>query len=162
MTTPSHVHSIDDLKRLYAATVELDQQWINHAANLRIIAERIRQWVVVEKKQYWQQQLARAEREHQSNLEELHRSQITDNSPKRMGSTDARVRVAKSQKRVQLCQQKLSLVKNWSREVDRAVDHFVGATAGFADLADHGLPLSMEQLKQWIIALENYSDSSGG
>ncbi len=159
MTTPSHVQSIDDLKRLFAATLELDQNYRNQATALRQAAEQLRRWVTTEARQYWNNQLMRAERQLQSDYEELHRSKITDPQRNGAGSTDAMIRVMKSKKRLELCMQRQDAVKQWTREIDRLVDNFIGRISAFTEVAEQGLPSAIEDLKAWIIALEAYSES---
>jgi exonuclease VII large subunit len=161
MAVSSHVESVDNLRRLHAATVELTESYRDQSDALRQSAERLRQWIASEQRQYWNQQLIRAERQFNSDQEELHRSIITDQD-QRKGSTDARFRMEKSKKRVQLCQQKLVLVKKWTVELDHLIDKFLGRIGGFNELADQVLPDSARQLAAWIDALEKYTEAGGG
>jgi hypothetical protein len=161
MSVPSHVQSIADLRRLLVAALELEGNWRNQVTSLRLTAERFRHWVTIEQRDYWSRQLLRAERQLASDLEALHRSQITDTSPNKSGTVDAQVRVNRSKQRVRLCEQRKLAVKKWSVEIDRLVDNFLGRINHLSELADKDLPLANSHLANWIAALEVYSETGG-
>ena len=160
MAQSSHVQSVDDLRRLQAATIELNDIGRNQTDALRQHVENLRQWITVEKRQYWNQQLRKAEQQLQSEIEELHRSIITDKD--RKGSTDAKVRVDRSKKRVQLCQQRILQTRNWACELERMIDKFLGRIGSFSELSSQMLPDATHQLAVWIDALEHYTETGGG
>lgn len=161
MAASGHVESLEGLRRLQAACNELQETWQVQVDSLPQLAERVREEIARQPRRYWQNELQRAEQQLQSALEELHRSMITETHGKRMGSSDARIRVDRLRQRVQLCRQRLTTAQHWARQIDQLVENFLGRTGAFKDLTEQTLPAASLQLRRWIEQLERYAAERG-
>ena len=156
----SDVRDVDALRQLHAAIVQLSESCDDYAVQLRQLAYRFQEQVQTNRRQYWQQQLQLAERKLQAAHESLARARISHDAADGTRNTVAEILVAKANRRVACCVDKLRLCKNLAAETDRVVDRVVGQLGAISELAQSGLPRSADRLAKWIDALDVYTDSA--
>lgn len=155
-----HVESIDALRDLQAALVALGEQWQEAADQLRRLARQIEGFVRDDRRQYWNQQMRLAERQLNAAEEALARTQITDDTRTRRGSTEARIAVQRCKQRVQLCREKQLACRRVALEMDRSIDHFVGELGALAESGGQQLPQAAAWLASRIDDLRRYAEAS--
>ncbi|WP_417744902.1 hypothetical protein [Rosistilla oblonga] len=157
----SDVKSVDALRNLHAALLQLSDHCDDHVTQLRQLAHRFHEQITVQRRQYWQSQLQLAERRLQMAHEAMARAKISQDAADGTRNTEAEIMLARSKKRVAYCLDKLNVCKRIAAEVDRVVDRFIGELGAMSELSESGLPQSANRLAGWIDALDLYTDNSG-
>ena len=155
-----NVRSIDALRDLRVATLELASRCGDISFDMRSETERAIQWVTQDAPQYWRHQRKLTERGFQEACDSLAAMQATVGGRDKPACTELKKRVRKLRARLQLCDEKLALCKRWAAEIERGASDMVTATTALQQQAETGLPVAAAQLETWIAALDRYTETS--
>ncbi|HBJ34573.1 MAG TPA: hypothetical protein DDZ51_07380 [Planctomycetaceae bacterium] len=155
--TTSDVRSIDSLIRLRHTLVSLSGDWTDCLHQIKYAARRIEERFAVELPAYWTHQTALAERSLAESLDNLSRLQSTSTgvSP---GATEARMRVAKVQRRLAYCQEKVKRSRQLALAVEQACQDLSGPIAEVTMHSDVNLPAAAAELAHMIDHLSRYAE----
>jgi hypothetical protein len=153
----SDVRSIDSLIRLRHTLISVSGDWTNCLHQIKNSARRIEERFSVEIPAYWKHQTALAERSLAESLDNLSRLQSTSAgvSP---GATEARMRVAKSRRRLAFCQEKEKRSRQLALTVEQACEELNGPIAEVAMHSEANLPAAAEELARMIDHLSRYAE----
>lgn len=159
-SSQGHVRSIDGLRDLQAATLKLAARYDDLAATLRNEQTRAERWITEEAPRYWRAQQRRAEQRLSEAEDTLAALQSTANDQNQAGVSECRQRVIKARERVRLCESKLRVCRTVALELERAGERLHAASARLQHQADTHLPAAGTRLKNWIAALDRYTEST--
>lgn len=153
-----NVQSIDSLRELRVAVLELAAQFTELSFDLKSEVTRTIDWITVTAPQYWRHQLQLAERQLSEALDNLASMQATYGGRDKPAATEAKKRVTTLRRRVTLCNQRLQEIKRWSTEIERAANLMTTTSANLQQQAESELPKAASRLGAWIKSLDAYAD----
>lgn len=155
-----NVQSIDSLRELRTAVMQLADSFAELSFDLRSEVTRTVEWITVIAPEYWRQQLQLAERRLSEALDNLAAMQATYGGHDKPAATEAKKRVTTLRTRVSLCNQRLQDIKRWSAEIERSANLMTSTCANLQQQAEAELPKGAARLSGWIKSLDAYAESN--
>jgi hypothetical protein len=156
MNRPARVRSIDALDHLAAAIHAFAAEASVALDDLRMDLHRAIQWIQYDQKEYWTQELRRAEQavtEAKLSLERRRMFRIGDQQPSCREQEKA---LEAAKRRVVAARQKLEAVKRWARLLEHQSMECRSALAPLAQWIQADVPRAITLLKRMSGALESY------
>jgi len=158
MTAPANVRSIDALQRLGVALEVFQHEASVALDDLTMDLQRAIQWVEVDQREYWVQELRRAEaavNEAKLNLSRKKMFRIGDREP---ACDEEKKALEMAKRRVERAREKLEAVRRWGRLLEREAVECKSGVAPLAQWVETDVPRAVAVLKQLTGALEAYVD----
>jgi len=158
MSTPANVRSIDALERLAVALQVFQQEASAAVDDLTMDMQRAIQWVQYDQKEYWTDQIRRAEAEvteAKLNLERRKLFRIGDREPT---CDEEKKALDAAKRRLGMAREKLEAVRRWSRLLVREAIDCKSGTAPLKRWLETDAPQAVALLKRMTGALESYVD----
>lgn len=156
MGRSARVQSIDALNQLAAAIRVFAEEASAALADLGMDLHRAIQWVQYDQKEYWSEELRRAEAavaEAKLHLERRRMFRMPGEQPSCRAEEKA---LEAARRRLEQARQKLEAVKRWSRLLDHHATEFRSALAPLTQWLQADVPQATALLKQMSLALESY------
>ena len=156
MNHSAQVRSIDALEHMAAALRVFAEEASVALDDLRMDLHRVIQWIEYDQKDYWTQELRRAQQmvtEARLNLERARMFRFGDNEPSCHAEKKA---LEAAQRRVEAVRRKLETVKRWGRLLEHEATECRGAVAPLAHWVQTDVPRAVALLHRLSGALESY------
>ena len=102
-----------------------------------------------------------AERELTEAKDSLQQKESAARAGDRVSALEAKKRVEKAKKRLDLCRDRLRAAKSIAISVKHQCDQMLGPLADMTDHSDNSLPAAAVKLQSLLDSLRSYADSSG-
>lgn len=158
MSRSARVRSIDVPQRLAVALRAFAEEATAALDDLGLDLHRAVQWIEYDQKDYWTQELRRAETaasEAKINLERRRMFRVGDQTP---SCREEKMAVEAARRRVEIARQKLEAVKRWGRAVEQEAIECRGAVAPLAGWLQAEVPRAIAALRNMGGALAAYVD----
>lgn len=156
MSRSAQVRSLDALHRMAAAVRVFAEDSSVALDDLRMDLHRILQWIEYDQKDYWTQELRRAEQaltEARLNLERARMFRFGDSQPSCYVEKKA---LEAAQRRIEAARRKLEAVKRWGRLMEHEATECRSAVAPLAHWVQTDAPRAVALLRRLSGALESY------
>ncbi len=157
MSRQAKVASIDALPRLAAALAKFRSEGASAMEDFETELRRALEWIHVDRKNFWTQELRRAQEALIQARIQLQQAMTT----KRIGNNDPscvdeKRAVERARRRVETAQRKLEAVRHWTIVLDRAADDFRRSTSQFSVWLDIDVSRAISALNQMSDSLVTY------
>lgn len=156
MDRSANVRSLDALDRLAAAVRSFTEEATVALEELGMDVHRAIQWVQYEQKEYWSQQLLRAQeavQEAKLCLERKRMFRVGDTKP---SCHEEQLALDAAKRRLELTQQKLEAVRRWTRLLGHESMECKSGVAPLVHWLQTDAPRALAVLKRMRAALESY------
>ncbi len=124
---------------------------------ISVEVQRTRQWLQVDQKRYWMEQLHQRRKKLDAALNELSTAQLS----KLQDATAAQqMAVRKAREAIREAEEKLTLLKKWERELEQRADPLIKQTNPLQHTLNHDVPRALAHLEMLVRSLEAYSEVS--
>jgi hypothetical protein len=124
--------------------------------DLELEVNRAIQWISCDLKEYWTQQVRKAQEQVAEARITLERKQMFRAGEERPSCIEEKKALEAAKRRLQLCQQKLEAVRRWSQVLAREFMEYKGRVAVLSGWLQTDLPKGLAVLKSMAGALETY------
>jgi len=159
MSRSARVRSIDALQVFGAALRSFGEEASTALADLEMEVYRAVQWIRHDQKEYWTQQIRRAQEEvaeARINLERRRMFQVGDRRP---SCQEEKAALEAAKRRLRIAQQKREAVRRWAQLLEREWMDYRGSVAPLAAWLETDLPKGLALLKRLSHALDSYVQS---
>jgi hypothetical protein len=156
MNRSAEVRSIDALQRMASALRVFADEASIALDDLRMDLHRVIQWIEYDQKDYWTQELRRAQQrvaEAKLNLERARMFRFGDSQP---SCYEEKKALEAAQRRVEIARAKLEAVKRWGRLLEHESTECRSAVAPLAHWVQTDVPRAAALLRRLTGALESY------
>lgn len=157
----SDVRNVESLERLRAGILQLSDEWDKTIQEIRLAVHRAEDYFSNRVPSYWRAQTQLAERELTEAKDYLAAKLASTRVSDRPSAIEAKKRVHRAQKRLDLCRQKMSLAKSMALQIRQQCDDMLGPLADMGEHCDAILPGAARELNGLLDTLRKYMDSSG-
>lgn len=162
----SNVRNIETLATFHGGLIRLSGDWDKVLQEMRMMVHRTEDYFTHTRPAYWRDQIRLAERELNEAKDNLSMKRSAARAEDRPAATEARQRVAKSERRLRLCQAKEKEAKSWALVITQQCDEVLGPLADVSEHCDSLLPRAAQELASLIEQLRIYAEqadkSAGG
>jgi hypothetical protein len=154
------VRSIDALQQLAAALVAFADEANTALEDLGMDLHRAVQWIQCDQKEYWTQEMRRAEQqatEARINLERRRMFRIGDQTP---ACDEEKKALEMARRRLERARKKLEIVHRWGRVLAQEAMECRGEAAPLASWLQTDLPRAVDLLRRMETALDSYVGSA--
>jgi hypothetical protein len=158
MSRSAKVQSIDALQHLGLGVRAFAEEASVALDDLRMDLHRAMQWIQYDQREYWTQELRRAQEavtEAKLSLERARMFRFGDHEP---SCHDEKRALEAAKRRVEAARQKLEAVKRWSRLLEHESTECRSAIAPLAHWVQTDAPRALAMLQRLSLALESYVD----
>jgi hypothetical protein len=158
MSRSAKVQSIDALQHLGLGVRAFAEEASVALDDLRMDLHRAMQWIQYDQREYWTQELRRAQEavsEAKLSLERARMFRFGDHEP---SCHDEKRVLEAAKRRVEAARQKLEAVKRWSRLLEHESTECRSAIAPLAHWVQTDVPRAVAMLQRLSLALESYVD----
>lgn len=162
MSRFARVASIDALPRLAAALAKFRSEGAGAMEDFESELRRALDWIHHDRKNYWTQELRRAQEALIQARIQLQQATTTQRVGDRTPScADEKRAVERARRRVETAQRKLEAVRHWTVVLDRAADDFRRVTSQFSVWLDIDVSRAISALNQMSESLVTYISMKG-
>lgn len=154
----SDVRSIDSLRGLRSAVLELAHDWDLSLQQIRFAMHRIEEHFGHVMPSYWKQETRLAEQRLTEAMDNLSRQQGNTTDGNAPALTEAKQRVQLARRRLAFCEEKSRTAKKISLQVEQMCKDLSGPLAEATGHVSVNLPAGAEKLAQWIGHLDRYAE----
>jgi hypothetical protein len=158
MSRSAKVQSIDALQHLGLGVRAFAEETSVALDDLRMDLHRAMQWIQYDQREYWSQELRRAQEavsEAKLSLERARMFRFGDHEP---SCHDEKRVLEAAKRRVEAAREKLEAVKRWSRLLEHESTECRSAIAPLAHWVQTDVPRAVAMLQRLSLALESYVD----
>jgi hypothetical protein len=156
----SNVRSIECLASFKTGLVKLASDWDSATQEIRAATHRINNYFQDERPAYWRQETQLAERRLSEARDVLSRLTAEIRPGDAAPATEAKQRVAKAKRRLQLCQEKERVAKAWAIKISQHCDELLGPLADMTEHCQTLLPEAARELGAIVDKLLAYAELS--
>jgi len=156
MNGSARVRSIDALEHMAAALRVFAEEASVALDDLRMDLHRVIQWIEYDQKDYWTQELHRAQQrvtEARLNLERARMFRFGSSEP---SCYEEKKALEAAQRRLEVVREKLEAVKRWGRLMEHEATECRSAVAPLAHWVQTDVPRAVALLRRLSGALESY------
>jgi exonuclease VII large subunit len=156
MTRSAQVRSLDALQAYAAVLRSFGDEATTALSELEMEVYRAVQWIRHDQKEYWTQQIRRAETEvaeARINLERRRMFRIGDHRP---SCDEEKAALEAAKRRLRIAQQKREAVRRWGQQLERELTDYRGGIAPLSAWLQTELPKGLALLQRLGRALESY------
>jgi hypothetical protein len=156
MPRSARVQSIDALRVFAAAVRSFGDEATGALSDLEMQVNRALEWIRYEQKEYWTEQIRRAEAAVAEARLRLEHKQILQEPGERRSFWEEKKALEAAKRRLAVGRQKLDAVRRWTHLLDREIMEFKGGIAPLAGWLQTDLHRALALLKRCSGALESY------
>jgi hypothetical protein len=156
----SDVRSIDSLRLLRGAVLELAHNWDLALQQIRFSMHRIEGHFASDMPNHWKHETRLAEQRLAEALDNLSRQQGNATDGNAPALTEAKQRVQLARRRLVLCEEKLRAAKKISIQIEQMCKDLSGPLAEVTAHVDLNLPGGAEKLARLIGHLDRYAEQA--
>jgi hypothetical protein len=156
MSRAARVQSTDALRVFAAALRSFGDDASVALADLEMQVNRAIEWIRYEQKEYWTDQIRRAEAEVAEARLNLERKQMLQEPGERRSFWEEKKALEAAKRRLAVGRQKLEAVRRWTHLLEREFMEYKGGVAPLAGWLQSDLHRGLALLKRWSGALESY------
>jgi len=156
MSRAARVRSIDALQVYGAALRSFGEEATTALAELEMEVYRAVQWIRHDQKEYWTQQIRRAEAEVAEARINLERRRMFRVGDRRPSCDEEKAALEAAKRRLRIAQQKREAVRRWGQLLERELTDYRGGIAPLAAWLQTELPKGLALLQRLGRALESY------
>jgi len=156
MSRSANVRAIEVVPVLSVALQKFGEEAATALTDLELEVNRAIHWISCELKEYWTQQVRKAQEQVAEARITLERKQMFRAAEERSSCIEEKKALEAAKRRLQLCQQKLEAVRRWSRVLARQFMEYKGRVAVLSSWLQTDLPKGLALLKSMAGALETY------
>lgn len=160
MGSSARVISIDALRDFRASVVKFQEDASAALVAAEMDIHRMIDWLQSEQPRYWSQQMDRCREEIARAKTELSRKRLGNVGDGHASLVVEKESLAKAQRRMRYAEEKLEVVRKWSRLVERGVYEYQGTARPLSTRLETELPKAMAALDGMLTALEEYAHLS--
>ena len=170
MARGAKVRSIDAVGTFSAALKNFEEESTGVLTSLDMEVRRALEWIHHDRKEYWKQQVRRRDdkvAEARADLARCLAYRSTDEQP---SCHDEKIALEKAKRRLRAAEEKVQIVRHWTRVLDHEVHEFRGSINQLTHWLQVDHPQSVAALERMMTALSAYvglepsvqSDAGGG
>ena len=156
MSRAARVRSIDALQVYGAALRSFGEEASTALADLEMEVYRAVQWIRHDQKEYWTEQIRRAEAEVAEARINLERRRMFRVGDRRPSCEEEKAALEAAQRKLRIAQQKREAVRRWGQLLERELTDYRGGIAPLAAWLQTDLPKGLALLKRLGKALDSY------
>jgi hypothetical protein len=157
MSHSARVQSIDALRVFAAAVRSFGDEAAGALSDVEMQLNRALEWIRYERKEYWAEQIRRAEVQVAEARLNLERKEMMREPGQRQSFWEEKKALEAANRRLALGREKLEVVRRWTHLLEREVMEYKGGVASLAGWLQSDLHRSLALLRQWSGALESYA-----
>jgi exonuclease VII large subunit len=158
MSGSANVRSIDVVPVMARALHVFGEEAATALTDLNLEVNRAIQWFSHDMKEYWTQQVRKAQEQVAEARINVERKQLFRIAEERPSCVEEKKALEAAKRRLQLSQQKLEAVRRWTQVLARDFMEYKGRVAVLASWLQTDLPKGLAVLKRMAGALEKYVD----
>jgi hypothetical protein len=156
MSRSARVQSVDALRVFAAALRSFGEDAIVALSELEAEINRAIEWIRYEQKEYWGEQIRRAEAEVSEARLRLERKQMLQEPGDRRSFWEEKKALEVAKRRLALGRKKLDAVRRWTQVLEHEFMEYKGGVAPLAGWLQTDLHRGLALVKRWSGALESY------
>jgi exonuclease VII large subunit len=156
MSRFADVRAIEVVPVLAVALQKFGEEAATALTDLELEVNRAIQWISCDLKEYWTQQVRKAQQQVAEARINLERKQMFRIAEERASCIEEKKALEAAKRRLHLCQQKLQAVRRWSQALARQFMEYKGRVAALSGWLQTDLPKGVAVLKNMAGALETY------
>jgi exonuclease VII large subunit len=156
MSSSANVRAIEVVPLLAVALQKFGEEAATALTDLELEVNRAIHWISCELKEYWTQQVRKAQEQVAEARITLERKQMFRAAEERSSCIEEKKALEAAKRRLLLCQQKLEAVRRWSQALARQFMEYKGRVAVLSSWLQTDLPKGLAVLKGMAGALETY------
>ncbi len=162
MPEKAEIYSIDALRTFAAALRRFVDEARAALDELNMEVERGRQWVQLDQKEYWREQVRRGYEQVAEARINLERKLVLDFGQDKPSVQHERIALEAAKRRLRHAEEKVDAVKHWSRVVEQELDDYRGGVAPLANWLEVDGPRAIARLHRLANALDLYAMRPAG
>ncbi len=156
MSRAARVRSIDALQVYGAALRSFGDEATTALAELEMQVYRAVQWIRHDQKEYWNEQIRRAEAEVAEARINLERRRMFRVGDRRPSCDEEKAALEAAKRKLRIAQQKREAVRRWGQQLERELADYRGGIAPLSAWLGTDLPKGLALLTRLGRALESY------
>lgn len=156
MARGAKVRSIDAVEAFSASLKNFEEETSGALMSLGMEVSRALEWIHHERKEYWKQQVRRRDDKVAEARGDLARCMTYRSTDERPSCHDEKIAVEKAKRRLRVAEEKVQVVRHWSRVVDHEVHEFRGNINHLSHWLQVDHPQSVAALERMMSALSAY------
>lgn len=157
MSRFAKVISVDAVQRLAGAVDSFKEEATAATDNLELEVRRALDWIVHDRKDFWDTEVRRGwDRVAEARLElerRLTYGRVGEHQP---ACREEKLALEKAKRRLRVAEEKVELVRRWRHKVEHELTEYVGALNQLTSWLQADHPRAMAELKRMIDALDAY------
>ncbi len=156
MEQSANVTSIDGIRELRSALLKFEDTASDGLTMLTLEVRRAMQWLEVDQRRYWPEQVRRASQQLVEKRNDLERCQLKYGSEEAPSCYEQKVAFEHAKRRLRYCENQVKVVKHWIQTVRQELNDFEGQVAKLTSVLDADIPQAVTTLERMLRALDNY------
>jgi hypothetical protein len=157
MGQPARVKSIDALQSMSAALECFSDGARSALDDLEVEIQRALQWIGVDCRQYWKQEVHRSWDRVIEAKQQLERAQMTRRiQEERASCIEEKKALEQAKRRLELARSKVEAVGHWSITIERSVNEYLALRTHVVNWLESDFPKAVAALERMLTALETY------
>lgn len=156
MPHSANVRSLDSIEAVKAAMQSFAGRVEQAQTMLDTEIRRLLEWLEHDCPMYWKAQINRAHEEVTRAQAALHQCLMYPIADERPSCLEERAALKRTQQRLRYCEEKLELVRHWSRELQRERFEYDGRMNSLSRLVETDVSRGVQLLTQLVRRLEEY------
>ncbi len=161
MNQSAKVTSIDAVRALRTALVKFEDDASDAVTCLELEIRRAVEWIEVDRRRYWPNQVKQASEEMAQARNALERCQLKYGSEEAPPCYEQKKNYQRARQRLRHCEEQVRKVKQWTQVFRQEKTTFDGQMAQMTLCVDSDLPRAITALTNMIAALERYAGATG-
>ncbi len=157
----ANVRSIDVIRRFRTAIAEYDHEMREALEMLLLECRKATEWIEGDRASYWPRAVRSASDRLIEAKNQLEQCQLAARPEDRRSCIDEKKNVEKAKRRLQYCEDKLRLVKQWQTKIRQEADEFHSGIIKLRTHLELDMPSALALLERYVIALEKYTAMGG-
>lgn len=161
MNQSANVTSIDAVRAFRAALVKFEDNARDGLTGLELEIRRAVNWIEVDRRRYWPNQVKQASEEFAQARNALERCQLKYGSEEAPSCYEQKKNYERAKQRLRYCEDQVRKVKQWTQIIRQELTQFDGQMAQMTMCVDTDLPRAIAAISNMIAALERYAGATG-
>ena len=157
MNQSANVTSIDGVRDLRTALLKFEEYSRDGLTMLVLEVRRAMEWLEVDRRRYWPEQVRRASQKVVEARNDLERCELKYGSEEAPSCYEQKMALQRAKRRLRYCEDQVKVVEQWIRAVRQELNEFEGQTAKLTSILDSDIPHAVTTLERMLRALDKYA-----
>jgi hypothetical protein len=157
MERSANVTSIDGIRELRTSLLKFEDGSRDGLTMLILEVRRAMQWLEVDQRRYWPEQVRRASQKLVEARNDLERCELKYGSEEAPSCYEQKLALQRAKRRLRYCEDQVKVVKHWIQAVRQELNDFEGQVAKLTSVLDADIPHAVTTLERMLRALDKYA-----